>query len=241
MTIENTNSAANQQPNPGAGAGEATDAANPNGQSASAPAAAPGQGEGGEKTGGDAGKQGDQPQAGIDGKTGDGQGTTEEEKPVLTGAPEAYTDFTLPEGFKLEGERAEVAQSLFRDLGLSQAGAQRAIDHFIKTVGEDAAMQQQAMEAAVTQQRDDWAKQAKVELGDNYDAEVAFAKTAVHALQNPKLVAAFDEQGWGNHPELIKAFATFGKMMRDSPVDGIGNSGAEKPAKKPWNVMYPDM
>ncbi|CAA2366744.1 protease [Xanthomonas phage Olaya] len=241
MNTENTNTADSQQPNPGEGAGAATDAANPNGQSATAPAAAPGQGEGGDKTGSDAGNQGDQGKAGDEGKTGDGQGKTDDEQPVLTGAPEAYTDFTLPDGFTLDGERKDVALSLFRDLGLSQAGAQRAIDHFIKTVGEDAAMQQQAMEAAVAQQRDDWGKQAKAELGDQYDAEVKFATTAVHALQNPKLVAAFDELGWGNHPELIKAFAMFGKMMRDSPVDGIGSGGSAKPDVKPWNRLYPDM
>lgn len=241
MNTENTDTANSQQPNPGEGAGAATDAANPNGQSATVPAAAQGQGEGGDKTGGDVGNQGDQGKTGDEGKTGDGQDKTDDQQPVLTGVPEAYTDFTLPDGFKLEGERKDVALSLFRDLGLSQAGAQRAIDHFIKTVGEDAAVQQQAMEAAVAQQRDDWGKAAKAELGDKYEAEVAFAKTAVHALQNPKLVEAFDELGWGNHPELIKAFATFGKLMRDSPVDGIGSSGAAKPDAKPWNRMYPDM
>lgn len=241
MSIEDTNSAAGQQPNPGDGAGAATDAANPNGQSATAPGAAPGQGEGGEKTGGDAGNQGDQGKTGDEGKTGDGQGKTGDEPPVLTGAPDAYTDFTMPDGFQLDGERKEAAHSLFRDLGLSQAGAQRAIDHFIKTVGEDAAVQQQALEAAVTQQRDEWGKQAKLELGDKYDETVAYARTAVHAMQNPKLIAAFDELGWGNHPELLKAFGMMGQMMRDSPVDGIGNGGAAKPDVKPWNRMYPDM
>ena len=241
MNTADTNNAAGQQPNPGEGEGAVTDAANPNGQQASAPVVSEGQGEGGDKAGNNAGNQGEQGKTGGEGGTGDGQDKTDDNNPVLTGAPEAYTDFTLPEGFKLEGERAEVAQALFRDLGLSQAGAQRAIDHFIKTVGEDATMQQQAMEAAVAQQRDDWAKQAKTELGDKYDETVAFARTAVQALQNPKLVAAFDEQGWGNHPELLKAFGTMGQMMRDSPIDGIGSEGASPEKKKPWNAMYPDM
>lgn len=236
----NTNTADGQQPNSGEGAGEVTDAANPNGQPASAPDAAGGQGEGGDKTGGDAGNQGEQGKAGDGEKSGDGQKQTDEQ-PALTGAPDAYTDFTLPDGFKLEGERKEVAQTLFRDLGLSQAGAQKAIDHFIKTVGEDEAVRTQAMEAAVAQQRDEWGRQAKAELGDKYEAEVQFAKTAVHALQNPKLVEAFDELGWGNHPELIKAFAMFGRMMRDSPIDGIGTGGGAKPERKPWNHLYPDM
>lgn len=236
-----TNTSDSQQPNPGAADGAAsTEAANPNAQQPTAAAVVEGQGEGGEKPGSDAGNQGDAGKTdGADG-AGDGQKNTDEAV-VLIGAPEAYADYTLPEGFVLEGERKEAAESFFREANMSQAGAQRAIDMFTKLVSEDAAVQQQAMEAAVAQQRDDWAKQAKAELGDKYDTEVAFAKTAVHALQNPELVKAFDEQGWGNHPELIKAFATFGKLMRDSPVDGIGTGGSEQPQKKPWNHMYPDM
>lgn len=241
MNTEDTNSAAGQQSNPGDGAGSATDAANPNGQPATAPDAAGGQGEGGDNAGGDAGKQGDQGAPSGDGKAGDGAAKTDEAPPVLTGAPEAYADFQIPEGFQLDGERKEAALALFRDTNLSQAGAQRAIDHFIKLVGEDEATRAAAMEAAVAQQRDEWGKQAKAELGDKYEEEVAFARTAVHALQNPKLIAAFDELGWGDHPELIKAFSMFGRMMRDSPVDGIGNSGAAKPQVKPWNLLYPDM
>src|SRR6266403_1426137 len=44
------------------------------------------------------------------------------------GAPEAYTDFTLPEGVKLEGETLKSAQELFKDLNLPQDGAQRLVD-----------------------------------------------------------------------------------------------------------------
>ena len=244
MSTENTDTANSQQPNPGVGEGAVTDAANPIGQQASAPAVAGGQGEGGEKTGGDAGNQGEAQKTDGEGGTGDGQNKTDE-APVLTGAPEAYTDFTLPDGFKLEGERKDVALALFRDLGLSQAGAQRAIDHFIKTVGEDAAVQQQAMEAAVAQQRDDWGKRSKEVLGDRYEAEVAFAKTAMLSIPVDADIKAWLEDmnatGFGNHPGQIKAFALFGKLMRDSPVDGIGNGGAAKPDMKPWNRMYPDM
>lgn len=240
MNTENTNSAASQQPNPGDGAGAATDAANPNGQLASAPAATGGQGEGGDKAGGDAGDKGGDGAAAGEAKPGDGQSKTDDAA-ADAGPPEAYAEFTLPEGFVLDGERKEATLALFRDLGLSQERGQKAIDHFVKTVAGDDAVRAQAMEAAVAQQRSDWDKQTKAELGERYDAEVALARTAVQAVQSPKLVEAFDALGWGNHPELVKAFATFGKMMRDSPVDGIGTGGgAEKPAK-PWEKLYPDM
>ncbi len=226
-----TNTAATEQPNPPAGA-DTTAAATLDGSASTEGQGAEGQGNGGDA--GDAGKQGE---AGKDGKPADGQ----DEQPEPNGAPEAYADFTMPEGFALEGERKDAALALFRDLNLSQAGAQRAIDHFVKTMAADDQVRTQALQEAVAKQRDEWGNAAKAELGDQYDATVATAKRAVLATENPKLTQAFDELGWGNHPELIKAFAFFGKMMGDSPTDGIGNPGAAAEKPKPWNAMYPDM
>lgn len=237
MNID-TNTAGGQQPNPGADDGANPAAANPNGQSGTVPAGTEGQGDGVTKTGSDAGEQGNTGKK--EGEPGAGDGQDKGEQAPLTGAPEAYADFTMPEGFVLEGDRKEAALALFRDLDLSQDGAQRAIDHFIKTVGEDDAMRAAAMEAGVAQQREAWGEQAKKELGDKYDATVALARTAVLSINSPALLEAFDSLGWGNHPELIKLCAHFGSMMRDSPMDGIGNPGAVPGKEKPWDALYKD-
>lgn len=227
-----------QQPKPAEGE-QATNAEKPNGQPGATAAESGSGGEGG-GAGEKAGDQGEPKKGEGEDGAGDGQKKDTEGAKSDEGPPEAYEDFNLPEGFVLDGERKESTLALFRDLGLSQDKAQAAIDHFIKTVGEDAATQQAALEAAVQQQRDDWAKQAKEELGEKYDSELKFALTAVKAMESETLTQAFNEHGWGNHPELIKAFAFFGKMMRDSPVDGIGSSGASPEKKKPWDAMYSD-
>lgn len=227
MTVEQNTETGEQHANPDAGDDVATNAAKSDDEQGTDPGKSEGQGEGG-KTGEDAGKG-----EGEDGKkAGDGQDDDPD-----SGPPEAYEDFKLPEGFTLEGERKDETLALFRELGLSQERAQKAIDHFIKTVGEDEAARAAAFEAAVSKQREDWATQAKTELGDKYDSELEFAKTAVNAVNSPKLLEAFNEMGWGNHPELIKAFALFGKMMRDSGSE-VGGSGAVDPPKKPWEKMY---
>lgn len=236
MKVEDTNTSAGQQPNPGSADGAATDATNPTGQQATVPAVVEGQGEGGDKTGDNAGNGADGGNA--DGKpAGDGQ-EVKTDAAELTGAPEAYADFSLPEGFALDGDRKDAALSLFRDLGLSQAGGQRAIDHFIKLVGDDDTVRAQAFEAGVAQQRDTWGQQLKADLGNQYDETLAYAKTAVQALQNPKLIQALDESGMGNHPELVKAFAAWGRQMQESPIEGIGSTGAAPEKKKPWDAMY---
>lgn len=232
MSGDSTNG---QQPNPGEG-GSANDAAKPNGPTGENAGGTGGQGTGGD-AGGNAGEQGAKKPGEGEGGTGDGQAKPND-PPQDQHAPEAYSDFTLPEGFVLEGERKDEALALFRELDMSQERAQKAIDYFTKTVAGDAAVQQAGFEAASLKLREDWAKEAKAELGERYDAEVALAKTAVNALNSSKLTEAFEQHHWGNHPELIKAFAFFGKMMRDSPIDGIGNSGAAAVKPKPWDAMY---
>lgn len=220
MDVEQDTENGEQQSNPDAGTDVATDAAKSDGEQGTDPGESKGQGEGGKGEDGE-GKE-----------SGDGQ-----DDDTDAGPPEAYADFNLPEGFTLDGERKEATLTLFRDLGLSQDRAQKAIDHFIKTVGEDEATRAAAYEAAVAKQREDWATEAKAQLGDKYDAELGFAKTAVNALNDTKLMETFNETGWGNHPDLIKAFAFFGKMMRDSGSE-VGSQGAEPEKKNPWDVMY---
>lgn len=215
-----------QQSNPGATEGDATGAANPNGQGATAPVDTQGQGDGGNKPADEAGK-GDAAKPEDDGSKAEG-------------APESYADFTLPEGVTLEGERKEAAIALFKELGLPQDKAQRAIDHFVQTIAGDESSRAAAVEQAVSEQREKWGEEAKAKFGDKYTETVNYARTAIKATNNPELLRVLDESGLGNNPAMIEAFAIFGRQMRDSPIDGIGGeSGAAQP-KTLEQRMYPD-
>jgi len=218
MTTETATEAGNQ--NPGGGEQGTNDAAKQQETTATAPAGSEGQGSEGGKSG-DAGasKEGEKP---TEGKK-DG-----EEKPA--GAPEQYGQFQVPDGFALEGKRLDVATEFFKAKGFTQEQAQEAIDLYTRVAGEDATALQTALEAQRQQQIEEWGTQAKAQLGDKYDEKVGLARTAVKAVNNPALVAAFEEQGWGNHPALIEAFSFFGGIARDSGMDGLGGStSADKP------------
>ena len=141
--------------------------------------------------------------------------------PAVNGAPDAYEAFTLPEGFVLEGERLEAATALLKDLNLSQVGAQKAIEAFCKMDGENAGIREQVMAEATQAKRESWASEAKSELGAKYDETLVLARAGVAAVNSPKLLEAFDAEGWGNHPELIKAFAKLGELTRGSGPQGL--------------------
>lgn len=176
-------------------------------------------------------------------KDGAKDGQQEPEKPAAdatdAGPPEAYADFALPDGFELSGERRTQAEGLFRDLGLSQDRAQKAIDWFVGQESARGQSTQDAVQSAIATQREEWGRETATLFGANQEREMGYARTAVQAVESPELIALWDELGWGNNPHLVKAFATFGKMMRDSPMDTTRQGGAPQ-TKSLADRMYPD-
>ena len=145
----------------------------------------------------------------------------EGDKPDPLGAPETYESFTVPEGFALEGERLEFAQGLFRELNLSQSAAQKAVEAFCKADAENQSTRTQFLESERAQRIEQWGQQAKSELGARYDESLALARAGVESVKSDALMAAFESEGWGNHPELIKVFAKLGELTRGSGPKGL--------------------
>lgn len=200
---------------------------------------AEGQGDGGNlpATAGDTGAPaGD----GTQGTPKPEDGTGEKQQPG-TGDETAYADFELPEGVVLEGERREQAHALFRDLGLDQERAQKLVSFYAAEKAGEAGAIAEAIQNAIDTKREEWGRQSVERFGDRYQEEMSYARTAVNALKDPELEKAFIELGWGNHPALVKAFATMGRVMRDSPMDGIGKGGAAQSDVPLQNRMYPNM
>lgn len=148
-------------------------------------------------------------------------GKVEGDKPDPVGAPEAYEAFTVPEGFALDGERLEAAQGLFRELNLSQSAAQKAVEAFCKADAENQTTRTQFLETERGQRIEQWGQQAKTELGAKYDESITLARAGVAAMKNDALMSAFESEGWGNHPELIKVFAKLGELTRGSGPKGL--------------------
>lgn len=153
----------------------------------------------------------------------EGQDQAEADKVVTdpVGAPETYANFTVPEGFALDGERLEAAQGLFRELNLSQSAAQKAVEAFCKADAENQTTRTQFLETERSQRIEQWGQQAKSELGAKYDESVTLARAGVAAMKNDALMSAFESEGWGNHPELIKVFAKLGELTRGSGPKGL--------------------
>lgn len=130
------------------------------------------------------------------GKDADGK-----DKP--TGAPEAYEDFTLPEGMEMDADVLGEFKNLAKELNIPQAKAQQLIDFQTQL----ATKQAEAYQAAVTKQAQDWAASIKNDPeigGENYDKSVASAIKVIQSFGDPALTELLNTTGLGNNPALFK-------------------------------------
>ena len=180
-------------------------------------------------TGGDAGNKdanadilgGDDGQ----GKDGDNTGADKADK---QGAPESYEAFTMPEG--LEADEALIAgiSPVFKELGLSQEGAQKVIDAYNAKIQADIKADQKASIDMVTGWKNELMNDPEFG-GAKFEENAAIANKAVKAFGTPALVEVLQATGMSNHPEMVKMMHKIGSLISE---DGFYRGAADKSAPK---------
>lgn len=164
-----------------------------------------------------------------------------EKKPeakAAEGAPDAYTDYKLPEGVTLAPEVKAEADALFKGMGLSQEAAQSLVDFHSKQLSALAS----APAKAYQEMTDGWREDAKAhpdlrgKLGPGQEVNVRIAK-ALDSLGDPKLASDFrgamDLTGVGNHPAFIRVMDKWAQRVTEGThVAGNGPSTAGQSAGK---------
>lgn len=174
---------------------------------------------------------------------------TPDGEPVLTGAPEKYADFKLPEGFTADKEMLGAAGELFKKMNISQDGAQQLVDLYAKQL--QAA--QDAPFKAVIDQRKAWNDEVMGKYGKDI-AEGGKHFTAVGGLLESMGDAeapfrkAMDETGMGTHPGIVAGMIKLAEMLgKGTHVKGngpspLGQSDPSKPAVRSLaQSMYPHL
>jgi len=181
-------------------------------------------------------------------KEGDPKPEDKSKDPPAEGAPEKYADFKVPEGFKFDEKALTEATAAFKELGLTQEGAQKLVDTYAKNT-------QQAIEAPYKQ----WADLQKEWLGDIHDRFGSKAETvrtdiskAIDSALPPSLARAFrgalDLTGAGTNPDVVEALSIMFKPFVEGP--SIKPGGISPEANKAPNApvapsiaeaMYPHL
>lgn len=172
------------------------------------------------------------------------------------GAPEAYTEFKLPEGVTLDGETLTKAQELFKGLNLPQDAAQSLVDFHAAQLKASA----EAPMAAYKTMTEGWkaaykadpdigpkAEAIKANIGKGFAGMIAAAGESAPkvAAEVAEFKAAMDLTGVGDHPAFIKVLNRFAeRFVEPAHVSGGGPAPVAAPGSgpiSPAKALYPGL
>jgi hypothetical protein len=151
------------------------------------------------------------------------------------GAPEQYA-FEAPEGVVLDPAAVEEFTPVARELGLTQAQAQRL-------VGVVAGMQQRQAEAQAEQVRQ-WAEETMADKeigGRHWEKNALLVREAKDRFATPGLLDLMNSTGLGNHPEVIKLFVRLGREVADDGHVIGGRPGPEPHSAESFYAKMPKL
>lgn len=146
---------------------------------------------------------------------------------------------TMPDGVELDTELADALGPEFKDLGLTNAQAQKLVDKYV----EIQTGRETGKAKAWGERVQGWADDAKADKeigGDKWDGTVKDATRFISKMGTPELKEFLNASGGGNHPELIRIFAKAGALIKeDDPASG-GGEGKGKPAEAAYVLFGND-
>lgn len=164
-------------------------------------------------------------------------------------APDAYADFTAPEGIVLDPEITTEFATAAKALNLNQEKAQQLVDLGAKMIQK----QMDGIFAAHEQRKESWLEAAKndpeigadVKLWNPEDKESTGKSIALRAFNSiaatvPGIKQMVDELGIGNHPEFIRVFYRLGQNMREDTFE-IPGSGGQGESATIAKTLWPGM
>ena len=164
------------------------------------------------------------------------------------GAPETYSQWTVPEGFTLDEGVSKEIGGLFKGMKLSQEQGQKLVDFYTKQTSESANQPYQVWQETQEQ----WVKEVKAdrELGPRLNEVKTTISRAIDGLNDPKLARDFREAmdftGAGNNPAFIKAFWKLAQMVTEGGHVAGGGPSAQGQRRQgeqtsAARAMYPNL
>ena len=161
--------------------------------------------------------------------------------------PEKYADFKIPDGMEMDTALLAEADPIFKELNLTQAGAQKMIDLFSEKI----------MPAFVKKQTEAWEKQKsdwyaetvankEIKLDDrgaNLDGNRVI-NTLFSKEEAPKFKAELVKYGLDNHPWLNLLLTRAAKHLKEDTIDPqLSRADNYKPLSSLEDMadrLYPD-
>ena len=161
---------------------------------------------------------------------------TEETTKVETTEKHAEFVLKLEEGSLLSDSDIDRISTLAKEKGLSEEDAKALMsgENAAVTGYKDAQMQE------VEDVRTSWVEESKSDKefgGEEFDANMAVAKTAIDKYGSAEFKKSLEDTGFGNHPEVVRTFYRIGQAMANDKLVTAESTVGNKPSDA--DVLYP--
>ena len=121
------------------------------------------------------------------------------------------TEFTLPDGLKVDEKRMTSFKTLAQELKLTKEQAQKLVDMDSKNI--------QAADEAFKKMQADWKAETMKQLGENAEQKLGEAAAAFKKFGDDEFVKLMKDTGLENHPAVVRVFRNLGsKISTDTTV-----------------------
>ncbi len=157
------------------------------------------------------------------------------------GAPDAYTDFKLPDGLTPDAKLMDSFKATAKELGLSQDAAQKLVSmqaEYAKSTSESLVSKAEQQRA---EQITAWQDETKKALGAGWQKELGFAGKALDAFWPPEFRKMLTASGLGDHPQMVAGLVKMGKAMSEAKPGEGSRVGIVDPKEAGHRSMFPKM
>lgn len=158
--------------------------------------------------------------------------------------PETYEAYKLPEGVQVDEALLGEFNTVAKELGLTQAQAQKLVDLQAKTAAAGETGREEFLAQALKTQSDTWVNEIKndPELGGaKFDATVSTAVKAISTFFGDDFRQLLNDSGIGNNPALVRGMHKIGLAISEDKLVIPGSDASVTEDKRAADVMFGDV
>lgn len=158
--------------------------------------------------------------------------------------PETYEAYKLPDGVQVDEALLGEFNTVAKELGLTQAQAQKLVDLQAKTAAAGETGREEFLAQALKTQSDTWVNEIKndPELGGaKFDATVSTAVKAISTFFGDDFRQLLNDSGIGNNPALIRGMHKIGLAISEDKLVIPGSDASVTEDKRAADVMFGDV
>lgn len=141
------------------------------------------------------------------------------QKPSTPEVVNEKTEFTIPDGMKIDEKRMSSFKTVAKELGLTKEQAQKLVDMDAESIKN--------ADKAFLDMKASWKSETMKMLGENAEQKIGEAAAAFKRFGDDEFVKLMQDTGLENHPAVVRVFRAIGSKIAVDKTVSATSSGVK--------------